>query len=123
MYNYIVPNPLQLSFKMNFADIIKQVEPTVTVNNKIIPVETEDKRIQNRLFLIQPETIPIQIKQKHLPPSPPRFNYSITDIIKQLREEEDECSSLDLYDEDEFSEYSGFPTTDDEDDFEEEYEE
>ena len=108
---------------MNFADIIKQVEPTVTLNNKIIPVETEDKRIQNRLFLIQPETIPIQIKHKHLPPAPPLFKHSIIDIIKQMREEEDECSSLDLDDEDEFSDYSGFPSTDDEEEFEEEYEE
>lgn len=107
-----------------FADIIKQVEPTVNTNHILVPFETDDKRIKNRLFLIQPETIPIQVKHKiKLPPPPPRHTNSITNIIQSMREDDDDCSSIDLYDEDDFSEYSGFPTTDDEDDFEEEYEE
>tara|TARA_B110000967_G_scaffold115195_1_gene117890 strand:+ start:2782 stop:3126 length:345 start_codon:yes stop_codon:yes gene_type:complete len=102
---------------MNFSDIIKQEEPIIVINNKFVPVITDDKRIQNRLFLIQPDYIPIvQSNYKYIPPPAPRFEISsILDIIRKIKDEEDDDSSIELNEEDDFSDYSGFPSSDDED--------
>ena len=97
-----------------FADVIKKDIHIPTISICETPVVLDDKRLQNRLFLIHPNLLD-ESKLK-LPPSPPRFEINSIDDIRQrnIQKYKDDDDDFDLSD-DEFSQYSGFPSDDDDD--------
>lgn len=114
-----LPEIKNKSDMISYANIVNQKQPVVTKNNTEIPIELDDHRMKNKLFLIHPDLIEkIEYTYKPPPPPPGRFKFQcVQDFIdwniKKYNDDFDDEHYNDIYNEDRLYETPRFNNDDD----------
>lgn len=123
-----LPNIQQTSNMKSYAAIVNQKQAQVSNPTEDVPIELNDHRMKNKLFLIHPDLIE-KLEYTYTPPPPPRrFKFQcLQDFInwnlnKYKDHFDDDEHYNDIYNEDRLYETPRFNNLDDYDDSEYDYE-
>jgi len=94
-----VTQSLPTSTMNSYADIVNQKQPQVSNCTEDVPIELNDNRMKNRLFLLHPDLIERLEYTYNTPPPPRRFKLQcLQDFIDKVSNKDEDDDDDDDYD-------------------------